>query len=379
MLYILQHYWWLVVSLLGAILVFLLFVQGGQTLLFGTPRNEQEKTLLVNAFGHKWEYTFTTLVTFGGAMFASFPLYYSTSFGSAYWLWITILFLFVLQAVSYEFRTKAGNLFGHKTYETFLYLNGLLGTIFLGIAVGTFFTGGPFVMDKMEITNIYRPVISYWTNHWHGLDVALNPFNLLMGIVLFLVARTLGLLFVINHIDNDALVSRSRIKVKVTGVAFVLAFVGLLVYLSLIPGYAVNPMNNDITMVGHKYMLNYLQLKWPLAMLLAGVVLVLTGLTLVFFGKDKNSFYITGGGVVLAVWSILIVAAFNNTAYFVSTLDPEYSLTLYNSSSSEFTLKTMAVVSILIPFVLGYIIYAWRSMTRTKLSNDDIEKSGAKY
>ena len=372
MLFILQQYWWLIVTLLGSILVFLLFVQGGQTLFFGTAKNEEEKSLLVNAFGHKWEFTFTTLVTFGGAMFASFPLYYSTSFGGAYWLWITILFLFVIQAVSYEFRKKAGNLLGSKTYEFFLFLNGMFGTIFLGIAVGTFFTGGSFVMNKMEITDIARPVISYWTNSWHGLDAATVPFNLLMGIGLFLVARTLGLLFVINHIDSDSLVSKARARVKVTGVAFVLGFIGILVYMSLLTGYSVDPDTNYITAVKYKYFLNYIELKWTLVMLLVGVVLVLIGLAMVFFKKDRNSFYVTGAGVVLAVWSLLIGAAFNNTAFFVSTVDSQYSLTLYNSSSSLFTLKTMAYVSLLVPFVLAYIYFAWRALTKNKITAKEI-------
>ncbi len=372
MLYMLQQYWWLVVTLLGSILVFLLFVQGGQTLIFGTAKNEEEKSLLVNAFGHKWEFTFTTLVTFGGAMFASFPLYYSTSFGGAYWLWITILFLFVIQAVSYEFRNKTGNLLGAKTYEFFLFLNGMFGTIFLGIAVGTFFTGGSFVMDKMGITDAARPVISYWTNSWHGLDAITVPFNLLMGIGLFLVARTLGLLFVINHIDSPTLVERARIKVKVTGVAFVLGFVGILVYMCLLTGYSVNPENGLISPVKYKYFFNFIELKWTLVMLLTGVVLVLTGISLVFFKKDKKSFYITGAGVVLAVWSLLAGAALNNTAFFVSTLDPQYSLTLYNSSSSLFTLKTMTYVSIMVPFVLVYIIFAWRALTKHKISAKEI-------
>lgn len=376
----LQQYWWLIVTLLGSILVFLLFVQGGQTLLFGMAKNEDEKTLLVNAFGHKWEFTFTTLVTFGGAMFASFPLYYSTSFGGAYWLWITILFLFVIQAVSYEFRNKAGNLLGAKTYEAFLFLNGMFGTIFLGIAVGTFFTGGSFVMNKMEITNIAKPVISYWTNSWHGLDAVTVPFNLLMGIGLFLVARTLGLLFVINHIDSDSLIAKARTKVKVTGVAFVLGFIAILVYMSLLTGYSVDPETNYISAVKYKYFFNFLELKWTLAMLLIGVVLVLVGIGMVFFKKDRNSFYITGAGVILAVWSLLAGAALNNTAFFVSTVDSQYSLTLYNSSSSLFTLKTMAFVSILVPFVLAYIYFAWRALTKNKITTKELsDPNSTKY
>lgn len=374
MLYFLQHYWWILVSLLGALLVFLMFVQGGQSLLLGSTKNRDEKTLLVNALGHKWELTFTTLVTFGGAIFASFPLYYSTSFGGAYWLWITILFLFVIQAVSYEFRGKAGNILGAKTYETFLFLNGMFGTILIGVAVGTFFTGGAFVMDKMNITDTFLPTISYWTNSWHGLDAIANPFNLLMGIVVFLAARTLGLLYVILQIDSDALVSRCKSQVKVTGTAFVVSFVILLFALFTMTGYSVSPENGLISPVKYKYFFNMTELIWPAFMLVTGVVLVLWGLLTIFFATGKFSFYITGGGVVLAVWSLLICAAFNNTAFFVSTIEVQSSITLYNSSSSEFTLKVMAIASLMIPFVLGYIIYVWRVLTRVKISSEDIGK-----
>jgi len=372
MLYFLQHYWWLLVSLLGAILVFLMFVQGGQSLLFGIAKNNDEKTLLINALGHKWELTFTTLVTFGGAIFASFPLYYSTSFGGAYWLWMAILFLFVIQAVSFEYRGKAGNLLGAKSYETFLFLNGLLGTILIGVAVGTFFTGGSFVMNKMSITNIANPVISHWTNGWHGLDAIAVPFNLLMGIVVYLAARTLGLLYVIKQIDLDSLVKKAKVQIKVTGVAFVLGFVALLAALFTMTGYSVSPENGLISPVRYKYFFNMVELIWPAIMLVTGVVLVLAGIGTALFFKGKNSFFLTGGGVVLAVWSILICAAFNNTAFFVSNIDIQQSLTLYNSSSSEFTLKVMAYASLFIPFVLGYVIFVWRSLTKTKMSNEDI-------
>ena len=372
MLYFLQHYWWLLVSLLGAILVFLMFVQGGQSLLFGIAKNNDEKTLLINALGHKWELTFTTLVTFGGAIFASFPLYYSTSFGGAYWLWMAILFLFVIQAVSFEYRGKAGNLLGAQSYETFLFLNGLLGTILIGVAVGTFFTGGSFVMNKMSITNIANPVISHWTNGWHGLDAIAVPFNLLMGIVVYLAARTLGLLYVIKQIDLDSLVKKAKVQIKVTGVAFVLGFVALLAALFTMTGYSVSPENGLISPVRYKYFFNMVELIWPAIMLVTGVVLVLAGIGTALFFKGKNSFFLTGGGVVLAVWSILICAAFNNTAFFVSNIDIQQSLTLYNSSSSEFTLKVMAYASLFIPFVLGYVIFVWRSLTKTKMSNEDI-------
>ncbi len=377
MLYFLQHYWWLLVSLLGALLVFLMFVQGGQSLLFGTAKSENEKTLLVNALGHKWELTFTTLVTFGGAIFASFPLYYSTSFGGAYWLWMAILFLFVIQAVSFEYRGKAGNLLGAKTYETFLFLNGLLGTILIGVAVGTFFTGGSFTMDKMSITREGGRVISQWTNGWHGLDAISVPFNLLMGIVVYLAARTLGLLYVIKQIDLDSLVNKAKVQIKVTGVAFVLGFVALLVALFTMTGYSVSPENGLITAVKYKYFFNMVELIWPVILLITGVVLVLAGIGTALFTKGKYSFYLTGGGVVLAVWSILICAAFNNTAFFVSLNDIQQSLTLYNSSSSEFTLKVMAYASLFLPFVIAYVAYVWKSLTRTKMSNEDISRPDA--
>lgn len=377
MLYFLQHYWWLLVSLLGALLVFLMFVQGGQSLLFGTAKSENEKTLLVNALGHKWELTFTTLVTFGGAIFASFPLYYSTSFGGAYWLWMAILFLFVIQAVSFEYRGKAGNLLGAKTYETFLFLNGLLGTILIGVAVGTFFTGGSFTMDKMSITREGGRVISQWTNDWHGLDAISVPFNLLMGIVVYLAARTLGLLYVIKQIDLDSLVNKAKVQIKVTGVAFVLGFVALLAALFTMTGYSVSPENGLISAVKYKYFFNMVELIWPVIILITGVVLVLAGIGTALFTKGKYSFYLTGGGVVLAVWSILICAAFNNTAFFVSLNDIQQSLTLYNSSSSEFTLKVMAYASLFLPFVIAYVAYVWKSLTRTKISNEDISRPDA--
>lgn len=372
MINVLQQYWWLIVSLLGAILVFLMYVQGGQSLLFGIVKDKEEKTLLVNALGHKWELTFTTLVTFGGAIFASFPLYYSTSFGGAYWLWMTILFLFVIQAVSYEFRNKAGNFLGAKTYESFLLLNGIFGTLLLGVAVGTFFTGGAFVMDKSSITNTIQPTISYWTNSWHGIEAVANPFNLLMGIVVFFAARTLGLLYVIMQIDSDTILSKAKTQIKITGPAFVLAFVALLAALFTMTGYHVNPENGFISPVKYKYFFNMTELIWPAVMLLAGVLLVLGGLANTIFGKGKRSFYITGAGVVLAVWSLLICAAFNNTAFYVSTINIQNSLTLQNSSSSEFTLKVMAYASLMIPFVLAYVIYVWRTMTKVKMSKEDL-------
>lgn len=371
-LHFLQQYWWLLVSLLGALLVFLLFVQGGQTMLYGTARTEEEKKYLISVLGHKWELTFTTLVTFGGAAFASFPLFYSTSFGGAYWLWIAILFLFVIQAVSYEFRNKASNLLGARTYDLFLYLNGLFGTILLGIAVGTLFSGGSYFMDKLNITEASNPTISYWANDWMGLDAIAVPFNLLLGVIVFLAARTLGFLFVLNGLPDKykEMGERAGVQLKVSGISFVLLFVVFLIALFLRTGCEVNPETGIITPVKYKYFLNFIELVWPLVLLLAGVVLVLAGLAgAMFMPKSlpgKKSFYITGAGVTLAVWAILICAAFNNTAYFPSLVNLQDSLTLYNSSSSLFTLKVMAYVSLAIPVVLWYIIIVWRKMSGGK-------------
>lgn len=366
---ILQHYWWAIVSLLGALLVFLLFVQGGQSLIFSIAPSKDEKNLLLGALGHKWEITFTTLVTFGGAAFASFPLFYSTSFGGAYWLWMSILFLFVIQAVSYEFRSRGSNLLGEKTYEIFLFLNGALGTILLGVAVGTLFSGGAYYMDKLNITDIGNNTISYWANSLHGLEAISVPFNILLGIVLFLAARTLGLLFIINEFGadrNSTMAERARVSLKITGCSFVLFFVLFLIMLVTRTGYSVE--GGVISAVKYKYLFNFIELVWPLIILLAGVVLVLAGLGYAMFAParkwiSRNSFYVTGAGVVLAVWSILICAAFNNTAYFPSTISMQDSLTLANSSSSLFTLKVMSYVSIAVPFVLWYIIVVWRKMS----------------
>ena len=360
----LQHYWWAVVSLLGAFLVFLMFVQGGQSLLFGTARNNEQRTRLLNIFGSKWEITFTTLVTFGGAAFASFPLFYSTSF-SAYWLWISILFLFVIQAVSYEYRDRIGNLLGARTYEIFLFLNGTLGSILLGVAVGMFFTGGQFTIEKMNLTNTANPVISEWANGARGLEAIAVPFNLLLGIGVFLAARTLGLLYAISQLEDKELKDVCRKRVWITGTVFVIGFVAILIYLAMLPGLQAHP-DGTFTPVAHKYLINALELVWPLIVLIAGVALVLTGLIRTFAGKDRFSFYITGLGVVLAVWPLLICAGFNDTAYFISQIHPEDSLSIANSSSSEFTLKVMAYASLAIPFVIAYITYVWRALITKK-------------
>lgn len=371
-LHFFQLYWWAIVSLLGALLVFLLFVQGGQSLLLGTGADEEDKNFIIGTLGHKWEITFTTLVTFGGAAFASFPLFYSTSFGGAYWLWIAILLLFVVQAVSYEFRNKASNLLGSRVYDFFLFLNGALGTILLGVAVGTFFSGGNYYMDKLNLTNSVGYTVSYWTNDFRGLEAIANPFNLLLGVVVFLAARLLGLLYLESAVkkgSGSAFAERCNMQIKVLSVAFVAMFVLFLAILFLRTGYGVDPGTGIITEVKYKYFFNMTELVWPALLLLAGVVIVLAGLAAANLCKKdgflkRNSFYVVGSGVVLAVWSLLICAAFNDTAYFPSLSSLQDSLTLYNSSSSLFTLKVMTYVSFAVPFVLAYIIVVWRKMNR---------------
>ena len=368
-LHFLQQYWWAVVSLLGALLVFLMFVQGGQTLLFGIAKDEDEKRFIISTLGHKWEITYTTLVTFGGAAFASFPLFYSTSFGGAYWLWLLILFLFVLQAVSYEFRDKQGNLFGKNSYDIFLFLNGLLGTLLIGVAVGTLYTGGAYYMDKANITNVISPTVSYWANSWKGIECIANPVNLLLGVVVLLAARTMGLYYTLCNAPATftGFIGRAKKHFTVSAVAFVLLFVAFLAVLLLMKGYEANPANGDIFEVPYKYFNNFITLIWPAALLLAGVVLVLYGLGYAII-KGKFTmpvFYITGGGITLAVWAILICAAFNNTAYFHSTVSLQDSLTLANSSSSQFTLTAMAIASLMVPFVVAYIAYCWKKLGNT--------------
>lgn len=371
----LQLYWWAIVSVLGAALVFLMFVQGGQTLLWGVARTDDEKKLLLGILGHKWELTFTTLVTFGGAAFASFPLFYSTSFGGAYWLWIIILLSFVVQAFSYEFRNKENNLLGKKTYEVFLLLNGIVGTILIGVAVATFISGGNYAMDKMNITVPSSNIVSYWTNNYRGLELIFKPFNLLLGVVVFLSARTLGLLYVFNQtskMEGDAasdIASRCHSKLKITGIGFVLFFVLFVVCMFLQTGYRLdvtspvfNGTDGPIVEEPYAYLNNMRSYPWIAVVFLAGVVLVLAGLFRSII-KGKSAFYITGLGVFLAVAAILICIGWGDLAYFHSLNDVQSSLTLYNSSSSLYTLRTMAWVSLAVPFVILYIGYVWKKMT----------------
>lgn len=376
----LQHYWWFVVSLLGALLVFLLFVQGGNSLLFCLGKTEEQKKMMINSTGRKWEFTFTTLVTFGGAFFASFPLFYSTSFGGAYWLWMIILFSFVLQAVSYEFQSKAGNLLGKTTYRTFLVINGVVGPVLLGGAVATFFTGSNFYINKGNIADAAMPVISQWANGWHGLDALLNPWNVVLGLAVFFLARILGALYFINNINEDDLVKRCRRALWGNTALFLVFFLAFVIRTLLADGYAVRPETGEVFMEPYKYLTNFLQMPVVLLVFLVGVVAVLWGIirTLWKPAFDKGIWF-AGAGTVLTVLALLLVAGYNNTAYYPSTHDLQSSLTLANSCSSLFTLKVMAYVSILVPFVLAYIFYAWRSIDNRKIDAKEMEEGGHAY
>ena len=370
----LQQYWWFLVSLLGALLVFLLFVQGANSLVFSLGRTDEERRLIVNSTGRKWEFTFTTLVTFGGAFFASFPLFYSTSFGGAYWLWMVILFSFVLQAVSYEFQNKLGNLLGTRTFQWFLVLNGILGPLLLGGAVATFFNGSNFVVAKDNLVDGFAsPVISSWANASHGLDALLDPWNLVLGFAVFFLARILGILYVMNNVNDENIRSRGSVRLVGCAVPFVLLFVAFLVRTLCKDGYAYDPASGVIMMEPYKYLHNFLDMWYLAVLLLAGVALVLYGIIRTIVSKTYIcGIWPVGIGTVLTVLALLLSAGWNNTAYYPSNADLQSSLTIANSCSSHFTLSTMAVVSILIPFVLAYIVYAWYSIDKKKLDKEEI-------
>lgn len=382
----LQHYWWMIVSLLGALLVFMLFVQGGQTLIFSLAKTEKEKTMLLNATGRKWEITFTTLVTFGGAFFASFPLFYSTSFGGAYWVWMAILFAFIIQAVSYEFRSKANNFLGTKTFDVFLFINGVLGSILLGVAVSTFFTGAEFSVEKSNVINQNlqkMPIISSWETPFHGLEaiwtVEKLAFlqNISLGLAVFFLARILANLYFQKIIDNVNIQKNSIKSLKINSVLFLVFFLFWLIRLLLIDGFAVNPANQEVSMEAHKYLNNFLEMPFVLVVFLIGVVLVLLGIFINQFQKSKNGIWFSGIGTVLTVWMLLLNAGFNNTAFYPSTYNLQNSLTIYNSSSSEFTLRTMSYVSLLVPFVLAYIALVWKKLDAKNISEKDLEETEA--
>ena len=371
---LLQHYWWFLVSLLGALLVFLMFVQGANSLIFSLGHTPEERRLVVNSTGRKWEITFTTLVTFGGAFFASFPLFYSTSFGGAYWLWMIILFSFVLQAVSYEFQNKLGNIFGAKTFQWFLVLNGIIGPVLLGGAVATFFNGSNFVVNKMNITNSLQPVISQWANGSHGLDALLDPWNLVLGLAVMFLSRILGTFYIINNVNDAAIQERSKRQLLVNTVPFLVLFLSFLIRTLLKDGFAENVNDSSIYMEPMKYLNNFVTMWYLLLVLLVGVLMLLYALGKTLFTKNyTKGIWFAGIGVVLVVLSLLLCAGWNHTAYYPSNIDIQSSLTISNSCSSLFTLQTMSVVSILVPFVVAYIAYVWYVMDKKKLDKEELK------
>ncbi len=371
----LQHYWCFVVALLGALLVFLLFVQGANSLAGSLGYTEEGRRLVYNSTGRKWEFTFTTLVTFGGAFFASFPLFYSTSFGGAYWLWMLILFTFVLQAVSYEFQNKIGNFLGPRVFQFFLTLNGIMGPLLLGGAVATFFEGSNFIIAKDNLIDAgsFTPIISRWANASHGLDALLNPWVLVFGFSVVFLARILGILYIMNNINDEDIRSRGSVRLLGAAIPFLILFVAYLVHLLLKDGYAWNPETGAIFMEPYKYFHNLMDMWYLLILLLIGVILVLFGIGKTIVSKDYiGGIWPSGIGTVLTVLALLLCSAWNHTAYYPSTADLQSSLTLANSCSSEFTLRTMFYVSLLVPFVLAYIVYAWYAIDKKKLDKQEI-------
>jgi len=367
----LQEYWWFLVSLLASLLVFLLFVQGGQSFIFTLTSNEGEKTMIINAMGRKWEFTFTTLVTFGGAFFASFPLFYATSFGGAYWVWMAILFSFVIQAIAYEYRSKPSNVLGKKTFEIFLLINGTMSPLLLGIAVSTFFTGANFSLNELNMGK--------WDTPWHGLEAVLNIRNISLGITVLFLARLLGLMYIINTIDDDALLQKARKRTLGNLIPFLTGFLYFVISLFLSKGFSVDPLNGDVFMEENKYLHNFLEMPPVLIMFLAGTLLVLFSLYRTIFTNRTDPVWYSGSGTILVVLSLFLVAGYNNTAFYPSLTDLQSSLTIRNASSSFFTLKTMMYISFIIPLVVGYIWYAWSAINRKRIDKEEISGEGHIY
>ena len=375
----LQHYWWFLISLLGALLVFLLFVQGGQGLLYTMGRTEAERDLVVNALGRKWEFTFTTLVTFGGAFFASFPLFYSTSFGGAFYVWMAILLVFVVQAVSYEYRRKPSNVLGQRTYEAFLVLNGVAGPLLLGVAVGTFFTGAEFTVNRMNMAAVGGDTaISQWATPWHGLEALTDARNLLLGVAVFALSRVLAFHFFLNNLDDETLRLRARRLSCGYSLLFLAAFLAFFGWLLCSDGRAIDPASGTVSIEPYKYLHNLLAMPAVAIVLLAGVAAVLWGLWSGGRNGSRRAIWFSGAGTILTVLALLLLAGWNDTCYYPSLTDMQSSLAITNSSSSLFTLKVMSVVSLLIPFVAAYIWYAWRALTRP-ISEREVEEPEHKY
>ncbi len=367
----LQQYWWIIVSLLASLLVFLMFVQGGQTLLLTLGKDNAQKKILANLFGRKWEFTFTTLVTFGGAFFASFPLFYSTSFGGAYWVWMAILFCFIIQAIAYEFRTKPNNVFGQKTYDIFLIINGILGTVLIGTAVGTFFNGANFVVSDMNY--------SEWSTKWYGLEAVTNPHNVALGLAIFFLTRILAIHYIQKSVDESGILEKAQSVLWMNTLLFLIFFLYWLIKLLFLEGYAYDPATMIVVKEKYKYLHNLLEMPVNTIILLLGVVLVLFGIIKSLFSNFENAIWFSGLGTVLTVFAVFILAGFNNTCFYPSLTDMQSSLNIQNASSSHYTLTAMSYVSLLVPFVLAYIFYAWRSINNKKIDPQEMETETHTY
>jgi cytochrome d ubiquinol oxidase subunit II len=367
----LQNYWWFIISLLGSLLVFLMFVQGGQTFIFSLGRSDLQRTMIVNTLGRKWEFTFTTLVTFGGAFFASFPLFYATSFGGAYWVWMAILFSFILQAIAYEYRSKPSNIYGKGTFDFFLLLNGSLGPFLIGVAVATFFTGSQFSLNQMNQVK--------WETPWHGLEALLNIKNLALGLAVLFLVRINGLLYIINTINEEKILGNAQKKLIFNTIPFLAFFLFFVISILLSTGFAVDPESGVVTMEKIKYLHNFLSMPVVLILFLLGVIGVLYGIAVSVLNKSSLGIWFTGPGTVLAVLGLLLIAGYNGTAFYPSTYNIQNSLTIRNASSSLFTLKTMTIVSFIIPFVLAYIWYAWKAINSRKINEEEMNSDGHIY
>jgi len=376
----LQNYWWFIVSLLGGILVFLLFVQGGQSLIFQLTKNADERKLLVNVLGRKWGFTYTTLATFGGGFFASFPLFYSTSFSGAIYVWMLLLLCFVLQAVSYEYMDKPGNVFGAKTYQIFLFVNGLLATVLIGTAVATFYTGSDFTVNKANLFEMGGPTVSTWNSAWHGIEAAFSVHNLCLGLAVFFLARTLALLYFVNRVNHEKILERARKQLWINAIIFVVFFLAFVIWTLLSKGFAVDPVTQTVSLEKFKYFNNLWQMPVVLIFFLLGVVAVLYGIGITLFCKNsRRGIWFAGVGTVVTVTCLLLIAGWNNTAFYPATPDLQSSLTLKNASSSFTTLKTMFYVSFLVPFVLAYIVWAWRKLENRQTDVAEVKDEEMEY
>lgn len=360
----LQHYWWAIISLLAALLVFLMFVQGGQSLIYQIGKTKNERTMLVNSFGRKWEFTFTTLVTFGGAFFASFPLFYSTSFGGAYWAWMLLLFCFIIQAISYEYRSKPNNFLGKKTFDAFLFINGLLAPILIGVVVGTFFNGADFSVSNLNV--------SKWEHPARGLEAVMNIHNVSLGLAVLFLSRILGLLYFMNTIESGSIRIQSKKHLVYNTIPFLVFFLFFIIVLVLKDGYTYHPETMKVSMESFKYLHNLIQMPVVLVLFLAGVIAVLWGIIISLLKNSTKGIWFTGGGTILVVFSLFLIAGYNNTCYYPSNYDLQSSLNIQNSSSSKFTLATMSYVSLMVPFVLAYIWYAWKEINKKKITESEV-------